>query len=208
MSQETFKLVRNGRVIIGATAASVALLLGVWLALRGRAPAPEERPAAVEEPLRGGVQAAAVDPVRRHEVEVEEEVPRADLRVASAPIAPETATVEDRLRELANRPPPPPPDPALLAAQAARAEALPLAMSALDQALTGRRSALRRACGAHPSTLYVVASFAEDGSLSEHSVTDDGSSPEVVACVRDGLASLSIAPPGVTVTTRAKLDLR
>jgi hypothetical protein len=206
MSSATPSLVRSGRLILGATAASCALLLGVWLAL-GRSPAPEEPPPAVEEPSRGGVQAAAVDPVRRYDDD--DDPPPADLRVASAPAPPqETVTVEDRLRELADRPPPAPPDPAILTAQAARAEALPLAMAALEEALAGRRSALRRACGAGASPLYIIASFAADGSLSGRTVVDDGTSPAVVKCVHDQLASLSIAPPGVALTTRAKLDLR
>lgn len=203
MSLRSDTITRSGRVILGATSASVVLLLGAWLLLRPGAPAPDE-PAPAPATLAGGVEAAAVDPARWNLGD-----DRGDDLVAIAPL-PVDATVEDRLAAVADRPPVLP-DPALLTAQETFAAALPVATAALEDEVASRRSALRRACwkkgGPASATFFITTTFTADGTLSDHSVSDDGAGPGVADCVRAQLSSLKIHGPGVEVMTRARLEL-
>lgn len=212
MSQEPASIARSGRRIAGYLAASVALLLGSWALLRARTGPPEDPPPvavaqpAVAEPAAAALPAENLDTPRRIFREFDED----QLRAAAEAEAIPPDRIEARIQAMRDKPPPPPPDPVVMAAAAAELAAYPAAMDATAEAIEQRRAALRRACaprGGSPVTLFITTRFGADGKLQEHTVTDDGSAPDVAECVHQQIASLKIDPPGVALLTRAKIEL-
>lgn len=196
---------RGTRVLIGALAGSVVIVIGALLMLRRAAsPEPLRSPPARAEPALG-VRAGDVDSARRE----------APARVeAAAPVMvvePGVTLSPERERWLAAPPPPPPVDLEAAARQVALADARTRVTAMLQDTLDARRSELRRACwkpgGAESAQVFVQARFAADGGLLDLAVADDGDDPTLRACVLAQKLALKIDPPGEELAVRATLAL-
>lgn len=203
MSSRSGSSERSTKVVAGTVAASVALVVVMWLALRPAQTEPGPAPAPVESP-RIGVAPAEVDSARRDEGPDD-----SDARLVALPM-PREQLPEDRARALDEPPQQIPPDPDLVAAAAARDAALPVATEALQAALDERQSAIAKACwkgGGDDSQVFVQASFDASGKLTGHQVADNGRAPAGLReCVGKQPFALKIAPPGAEVTVRATMS--
>lgn len=197
---------RSRRILLGSLAGSLVILGLAWWGLSGGEPPPAEpdppKIAAPAEPRPAQSLPSRWD----HDGKAGDEPP---VVADAAPLQPPPELSPERERWLADPPPAYEPDPKIADAIAAQEKAMADATTALQEVLEGRRGALARSClkGADSASVFFQANFDARGKLTGHQVADNGTTPDVTACVGKQPFAMSIPAPGFDVRVRGTLSL-